>query len=382
MENVLSPLLELPANAPVSKRTYAAITRTGITSPAFTPSPAVQAEGIHVLESLRDSPVALKRVTEMWYADCGDDSCQGPVVRASWQAVEDTLLSNIRVDSSPAAISDLCDNMFKRTSQPLRWPTSPADGAVVKSFSADGVRWDTLGIYYALIGAVIGRMSEGADSFRFASEKWGPDRRCAMERSLNSCLQCYRICERMGQINDLTMWLLIVATELTTWCYGDDSYQAWRLMGDLASVVVALGYHDTTRDELQVPLYVQELRKRAMASIHELDKGQATFVGRPPHLSRHYTGLGLPLDLPACVLMGTPEELAVAITNLDSNGWNQDGLVCGTTRIRTVAMLLDIREEALELSLGPRTSDMNWRSRYVFLSIRSHGLDFSLIHVA
>jgi hypothetical protein len=186
-----------------------------------------------------------------------------------------------------------------------------------------------------------------------------------MERALDASLQCYRICERMGQINDLTVWLLDLAIMLTTWCYGDDSYQAWRLMGDLASVVVALGYHGSTNQEdSQVPLYLQQLRKRALAEAHELDKGLATFVGRPPHLSRHYVGLGLPLDLSASALMNTPAALEEAMAKLDSNGWNTEGLVHPTTRIRAVAMLIGIREEALELSLGPRDRDVNGRSQY------------------
>ena len=78
-------------------------------------------------------------------------------------------------------------------------------------------------------------------------------------------------------------------------------------MSDLASVVIALGYHgSTTQEDSQVPLYLQQLRKRALAGAYELDKGLAIFVGRPPHLSRHYIGLGLPLDLPATAIMSTP----------------------------------------------------------------------------
>jgi hypothetical protein len=363
--NVLPPLLEPPTNDYTSKLTYTAITRTGVTSPPLQINPALLAEGISVLETLLDTPTALTLVTELWYSDWGDDACQGALVKASWQAVVETLLPRLRVDSSAPAVSEICASMFKRTSQPLRWPASPAAGALVQAFSAEGVRWETLGLYFALIGAVLGRMKEGPESVLFVSEKWGPDRRCVMQRMLDSCLQCYRICERMGQINDLTVWHLNLATMLTTWCYGDDSYQAWRLMGDLASVVVALGYHDTTKDDSDVPFYLQQFRRRALAGAHELDKGLATFVGRPPHLSRRHVGLDPPLDLPSSVIMGTPEALTAAIARLDSNGWNTEGCVYPITRTRAVAMLIGIREEALELSLGQRNDDVDWRSQYV-----------------
>lgn len=368
MNNMPSPPLELPANNSTSKRTYTAITRTGVASPAFTASPDLLAEGTKVLQTLLDSPTALPLVTELWYAEWGDDACQRALVKASWQAVVETLLPRLRIDTSAPAISKICASMFKHTSQPLRWPSSPANGALVQAFSDEGVRWETLGLYFALIGAVLGRMKEGPESVLFASEKWGPDRRYAMQRMLDSCLQCYCICERMGQVNDLTVWHLNLATMLTTWCYGDDSYQAWRLMGDLASAVVALGYHDTTQDDPHVPFYLQQFRKRALAGAHELDKGLATFVGRPPHLSRRYIGLDPPLDLPSSVIMGPPEGLAAAIAKLDSNGWNTEGRVYPITRTRAVAMLIGIREEALELSFRPRNGDVNRRSRYVISS--------------
>jgi hypothetical protein len=240
---------------------------------------------------------------------------------------------------------------------------SPANGAFEQTFSTGGVRWDVVGIYCALSGFVIAPMREGADSIVLSSEKWGPTRKHAMERALDTCAQCYSICERMGQINDLTMSLLTIATMLATWCYGDDSYQAWRLMGDLASVTSALGFYRTSHDEALLPAYLQDLRKRAVVGAHELDKGLATFVGRPPRLNRHYMGVGLPMDLPDSALLGPPENLALAAADLDSDGWNTHGLFHSSTRIRAVTVLLAIREEALELSLGSQVDDTVLRSR-------------------
>lgn len=364
MDNVLPPLLQLPAEEPPSSRTYTAITRTGIASPAFTATPALLAEGISILETMRDSPVALKRVTETWYTEYGEGACQGPMVKACWRALESTLIPDLRADSSPSALSRLCEHMFTSTSQPLRWPISPANGALEKALSADGVvRWEVVGIYCALGGFVMAPMKEGIDSIVFSSEQWGPDRKSAMERALNTCTHCYSICERMGQINDLTMWLLIIATMLATWCYGDDSYQAWRLMGDSASVTTALGVYRTTQDEPSLPIYLQQLRKKAIVAAYETDKGLATFVGRPPRLNRHYISLDLPLDLSESALFGPPEDLALAIARLDSNGWNTDGVFQSSSRIRAVTVLLMIREEALELSLGPQVDETVLRSR-------------------
>ena len=65
--------------------------------------------------------------------------------------------------------------------------------------------------------------------------------------------------------------------------------------------------------------------------------------------------------------MGTPAAPEEAMAKLDSNGWNTAGLVHPTTRIRAAAMVTSVREEALELSLGPRDHDVNGRSQYAIL---------------
>lgn len=364
MDDPLPPLLQLPANENSQKRTYTAITRAGVVSPAFTPSPALIAEGISILETARDSPLALGRTIRYWSHETGESPCQGPLVKASWQAVEETLLPLLRNDSSPAAISRLCERTFDCTSQSPQWPLSPADGALVQALSMEGVRWECVGLYLALSGVMLAPLQDDPEGVCFAAEKWGPTRKRAMERTLDASIQCYRICEQMGQINDLTMWLLLVAAMLSTWCYGDDSYLAFRLMGDISSVIGALGFHRATNDDPLQPYYLQELRKRAMVSAHEHDKGQATFVGRPPRLNRNYIGPGLPLDLPDHVVIGTPEAFAAAAANLDKDGWSTDGTVHAITRSRAMLPLVRVREEALELSLGSQAINIESQARY------------------
>lgn len=365
MDDPLPPLLQLPTNETSSKRTYTALTRAGVVSPTFNPSPALIAEGISILETVRDVPIALGRCIRHWYAEYGESYCQGPLVKAAWQTVEETLLPQLLNDSSPTELSRLCEESFKCTSEPPRWPLSPADGALVQALSTNGVRWECIGLYFALSGVELAPLVEDPEGVCFAVEKWGPTRKRAMERTLEASLQCYRICEQMGQINDLTMWLLLVASMMSTWCYGDDSYLAFRLMGDLSSVIGALGFHRATQDGPQPPFYLQELRKRAMVSAHEYDKGQATFVGRPPRLNRNYLGLGLPLDLPDRYLIGTPEDFAIAAATLDKDGWRTDGSVTSITRVRATHLLERVREEALELSLGSQTTDIDTRAQYV-----------------
>jgi hypothetical protein len=357
MDDVLSPLIESAINERVSTRTYTAITRTGIATPPFAPSPALIKEGESILETLRDSPKALGDLVSSWYQGFGSMYPCGPLVRICWTVVNGVLVQSLQDESNLVDLSLLSRSMFSKTSQQQRWPHSPANGALERALSMDGIRWDTVGIYLALVGNALGEVAEAID---FAHEKWGPSQKAAKERILQAAMQCYTFCERVGQFNDLTVSLLFDSTLLATWCYGDDSYQAWRLMGDLASLVSAIGFH---RDVQAVPTYLQELRKRTIGLCHELDKGLATFVGRPPRLYRRHYDVGAPLDLPEDVLLGTTADLQSAIKELDDEGWNTKGLVHPASRSRVQYKLITVREEALELAMSYNAEDISLQSQ-------------------
>ena len=89
------------------------------------------------------------------------------------------------------------------------------------------------------------------------------------------------------------------------------------------------------------------------AGVFATDKQLATFMGRPPALSRRYVTSQLPLDLSDQQILTEGEELAANIGKLDSNGWNTDGEVYPATVSRAWMTMSVIRDEVLELCLGP-----------------------------
>ncbi|KAM0452570.1 hypothetical protein ACHAPV_009466 [Trichoderma viride] len=206
-------------------------------------------------------------------------------------------------------------------------PTTAADGALEKELCT--IRWETVGIYFALIGMVLASAKNFSTSFS-GRQRFG-DRKATSSDAFDACLRCEALCNRVGQMNDLSVWLAVLATTLSTWCFGDDSCQAWRLMGNLSSAIFALNYHKGFQDDINTPTYLVELRKRAIALSHELDKSLATFVGRPPRLNRNYCTIELPLDLSDSAIVGSAELLHLQISRLD---------------------------EVLELSLGTMTQDL------------------------
>lgn len=66
----------------------------------------------------------------------------------------------------------------------------------------------------------------------------------------------------------------------------------------------------------------------------------------------------MPLDLPDSVIMGTTETFLRARENLDEDGWSKDKAILPVSRQRVQLMLCVIREEALELKIGPVVPDL------------------------
>lgn len=101
------------------------------------------------------------------------------------------------------------------------------------------------------------------------------------------------------------------------------------------------------------PLEAQsEYRKTISASGYRGEKSGAIFNARPPALTRFYCSYQIPLDLTEDQLFSSPEELTAAASQLDENGWNTSGHISTITWLRARCMMISIREEILEISLG------------------------------
>jgi hypothetical protein len=351
-----SVLLPAGVDQTTSSRQYTSLTRIGVShlqQPFYADSSLIS-EGEKLLQLLLDhySHPDLEKLVHDWYTDLGDSPVGGPLAKAAWRAI----CSNLKSFHSSRLLNRLqatSQNILDRTSRPLNMPRTAADGALEKELCA--IRWETVGMYFALVGMVLASAKNLSTSFSL--QRIG-DCKATSSDAFDACLRCEALCTRVGQMNDLTIWLAVLAITLSTWCFGDDSCQAWRLMGNLSSTIFALNYHRGFQDDINVPTYLIELRKRVIALSHELDKSLATFVGRPPRLNRNYCIIELPLDVSDSAIVGPAELLELEISRLDGNGWNKDMTVHPASRQRAIVWLSSIREEVLELSLGTITQDL------------------------
>lgn len=134
-------------------------------------------------------------------------------------------------------------------------------------------------------------------------------------------------------------------------------YRPWRRLGELSTVVFALGLHQSETDG-KTPFFLGELRKRLMGGAYSMDKQLATFLGRPPRISWRCCDVQLPLDISYDELVAEPNVRDEAISKLDSNGWNTGGSLAKAAWTRIALLTGYIREDILELSLSRRVEDL------------------------
>jgi hypothetical protein len=144
-------------------------------------------------------------------------------------------------------------------------------------------------------------------------------------------------------------------------------YQAWRRLSDLVSTIYAAGLHLENDGAENFPFFLRQWRRRCFVAAFSMDKLIASFVGRPPLINGRFCTLTAPLDLSDEVLVAGGDVLDKAISELDSAGWNRDGKLHAVTPTRLRYQLATIREETLEVVLGPHEQhNLIQKSKYLF----------------
>ncbi|KAJ5304932.1 uncharacterized protein N7443_004592 [Penicillium atrosanguineum] len=161
---------------------------------------------------------------------------------------------------------------------------------------------------------------------------------------------CLQFCESVGVMSDPLGWLLLRHIHLLTLVCGDHDYRPRKRLGELSTLLFAMGYHQLDAGE-HLPFFLVEGRKRLMVLAYASDKDLATFLGCPPLIAYRFCRIQLPLDLkPAEVIAGSAVRDA-AIAKLDTRGWNTQEPIPGTSWSRVGLLLGHVRELVLELSL-------------------------------
>ncbi|KAJ5087762.1 hypothetical protein N7456_011378 [Penicillium angulare] len=335
-----------------SHRSFAYLTRTSICTPTqpYPITPAAIAQGVEVLRSILDFNADFPEVARDQGETGAIESCGSFLFRAAWRATQSTL-RKLEPRPSLDQLTSATLAIFEQTALPLQLPLSAENNAIEEALSDKLLRWETVSMCFIRIiyfSATLRTNTHGSHGRAPPSFNYQKTMRLAFE----SCMQTRAFCDQVDQTNDLTVWILTSLISPATWCFGDDSLRVWRIMGDVASVITALGFHKGFSGNTSDPPYLIELRKRVIALAHEHDKELSTFVGRPPRLNQKYFTFDLPLDLPDSIITGPVEQFEAAKANLDKNGWSHEVMVHPASRLRALLLLSSVREGVLELSLG------------------------------
>ncbi|OOF99257.1 hypothetical protein ASPCADRAFT_204908 [Aspergillus carbonarius ITEM 5010] len=228
-------------------------------------------------------------------------------------------------------------------------------------------RWEGIGLLFAITGASIYHIR--GEHEIFSSQKDGQpvvEKRSLQSRMAATAEMCIQLCERAGIISEPLSWLQFQQTILVSILWGSTDYRAWKKLGDASTMVFALGLHLTDPEDKNTPFFLAELRRRSMAAGYIVDKELVTVLGRPPRISHRYCDLPLPLDLSYEEIVGDPQTRESALEDLDTNGWNSQGLLSKGAYPRVALLIAKLRENVLEVTSSHQVNGLPQRIKEVY----------------
>ncbi|KFY86638.1 hypothetical protein V500_07501 [Pseudogymnoascus sp. VKM F-4518 (FW-2643)] len=315
---------------------------------------ATTEKGIYALsqvELLKTSE--LKILVEVWLSKDVNLPFAGPFVSGCAQAVLDMVERSTSLNpqsgESRTWVSECFDTLLKNSLTPIIFRRDSSVAEFVSQFYSDNVRWETLGIFFA--AATRATLDLPFFPQLYSTEEQRHKLITTLTRIGDCCLET---CLGLDCLNDLQLVLQYENFIVHSQVYGDQSYHSWRRMGDLASSLFALGYHENIDEIPEVPNFVAQLRKAAFSRIYAADKNLAIFLGRPPRIIKTYCFFQLPSNIPG--LWDTDSTTASTAGGLLPHDIHTNPYDLGradqinyTADTRWSAMCASVKEEILEL---------------------------------
>lgn len=244
----------------------------------------------------------------------------------------------------------LCEN----TATPLVFDANTTAKQWAYSATGEQIRWGVIAMIANYVGTYA-MITPPSDPF---FQEFKLERKSLLDHVNEVAATCLEFCRQSDALDDAFICALLEHYNMTKYTKGEACYATYCLGAELNSAFIAMGLHQEINSDSRVPFFLAELRKRLQAMVYMAEISIATFLGRPPRLSHRYINLGPPLDLTDSQLFSEdPQELAIAITELDEQGYNRNGEIRDISWIRSSINFTVRREEILELSLGNCTPD-------------------------
>ncbi|CAG8367868.1 unnamed protein product [Penicillium salamii] len=239
------------------------------------------------------------------------------VIHCSEAVSKFTQLSTPQLGSDHSAqIRHQAKVLLENTRKPIAIDQNSSIMEFLYQMVGENIRWESLGIFFvAATRAVL-------DTCSFAPLYSSDKQRRGLIRVLTyigDC--CLETCLALDCLNDLQLILQYENFIVHSQVDGDQSkswqaysrpqffplrallklaknrqgYHSWRRMGDVASSLCALGYHERIDKRLSnIPSFLANLRRACFARIYAADKSLAIFLGRPPRIVKEFCFFQLP----------------------------------------------------------------------------------------
>lgn len=271
------------------------------------------------------------------------------------------------------SMTEMIHRLFENTAKPVILRSDINFDEFMCQFVAENIRWETLAVVLIVCGLAVGDMYTDSRVLKFV-ENTEAGRLSLQFNLAETSNACVTFCDELGCMNDLYMILLVENCVLASQAWGDGHHLVWRKVGDMSTAVFASGIHQQNHPNL--PFWLREVRRRCLGTAYALDKSLCMFLGRPPRIARQYCVIDVPLDLEDDELLLEGEALQACLKKLGPDGWKVNPKDSDSNWTRPFLIQALVREEVLEISLGPPQA--NLRERALDIIRRNHEVYVSL----
>ncbi|KPM44441.1 hypothetical protein AK830_g2066 [Neonectria ditissima] len=184
---------------------------------------------------------------------------------------------------------EISRNLFVQSCRPLAMDANTSFDDFCAQFCQQNARWETLGLFFTTVSRATFRFN--CSDTPYNSEQ---QRRNLRKLAMHYSDRCLDFSLSLDCLNDLQLILQYENFILHSLVDGDQSYQSWRKLGDVASSLFALGYHQDTKNSAPAPGFLKDLRQAVFARAYSADKNISIFLGRPSRIHRQHCLFRLP----------------------------------------------------------------------------------------
>ncbi|KAG5808549.1 hypothetical protein H9Q74_002527 [Fusarium xylarioides] len=268
---------------------------------------------------------------EDWLASIGDR-----LLTSTWE----TFGSHLSDRANTAKLRETGSRICINTRKTLREDQDDPD-AWIRSFSGENLRWETIGVIFLYTALSELSTTSNEDSKRII-------RQCT-----EYCASCITLTNMGGSSGTLMLFLMYKRSVLHAWMHGETSLPYWKFHAETVAMLTFSGLHDNrTKSSPHMSSVPIEIRRRIGCQVFVVDKFLATFIGRPPLLTRRFCSIKSPLDLEESALLSDRATFRSKSQLLDQNGWNTDGRIYSSSLLRVRMMIALARDEILEVVLA------------------------------